>query len=370
MEAIDPQATLDKNLAQYAKLSNGVIRCTETRHFPADPYPEESARVDITSFSLVYRIPYSDEAIRQWVEARRKPYSQICETTLSFCGDVYRYDTRSDPGLFYPHGCNFTQIWDANRYILINHLSKTVHVYDLQSFTNMLYDVYPHPKLFLNVPAFFLASAEVGGVTHEIICSPTDPSQYAVRIFRQGRFLAQADMVSEGFIGFRNAQYSSDGHTVSNIRTEGAFQDISAVPLFPKRIWHFRSILAEKERENLNISPEWLWQLIEAPSYGEEYTDLIVETTVFNLADMTERDLYPTIPKGWHYQDNRAATREKRISEGKDAFVGGEIREDISLAVETPIASLKEIFNSLPNRERGRSDCNAEGGIPGSNPQG
>jgi len=344
VEAVDPQAILDKNLAQYTRLSNGVIRCIETSHHRADMYPEESARVDISSSVRRYRVPYTAEAIQEWIESRRKPYSQTYETTLSFCGDVYRCDTKTDPGLFYPHGCDFSQIWDANKYILIDRLAKGVSIYDLQSFKSLLYDVYPHPKLLMNVPAFFLTSSDWDGASHEFVSSPVDASKHAVRILREGRFVAQADLFSEGFIGFRNAQYSDDGRSIANIHSEGSFQDISGVPLFPKRIRIFRSARSEEERENPNIGPDLLWQFIQSPSHGDDYTDFVVESAVLNIADMTERDLYPTIPKGWNYWDNRAGIRAKRTREGMDPYVYGETQDEIPLAEsptaipETPVA--------------------------------
>ncbi len=312
------------SMAQYDCMFNGVIHCTEVFHHPADNDPQASATYDFSP-SLRYRIPYTPEAIQKWIESRTIPYSQTYDTTLSFCGNIYRYDAKSAPGPFHAHGFDATQVWDEDKYVLIDHLAKTASIHDVQSFKKLYYDVYPHPKLIVNPPAFLLKSPDRDRLTHEFIPSPKDADVTAIIVTDdKGHTIALADIFSEGFIGSRNAQFLSyPRYNLVSIHTVDSVKDAFGMSVFPRQIRFTRHVRSNSGHEDPKVLLDFPSEFVETISAKDYYTDLIVEDVSLNNGDISEKDIYPLIPQDYQYVDTRSAIVARRISEGKDGYVGG-----------------------------------------------
>ncbi len=245
-----------------ARIHSGIFQWKQTLYRPADPVPDSSAQVEFSKTSMP-KIEFTPEYIQNWIEARKKPYSQTANVTVKFVGDAIAFHIQAEPGLVYAKGFDTTSILAGGMALHQIHSFDHCMIADVnrQMGTSgsiaQFYTAYPHPKLLSN-PLSFLAEFPLGDAYTYLTDGDTALADGVLAMQRgEQTCAALARMNGDGLIGSREMQYIvPEGINLVHITSEGSMLNADGVAVFPKQITFRKRAIFNVDRTDRFITPE------------------------------------------------------------------------------------------------------------------
>jgi len=319
-DALTPNQFLESASMLYPFLDSAEIQCTRIDNHPADRIADKRAKYEFAD-SKVFKIPYTPQAIQEWIEARQKPYSQTYDVVMRLCGRTFVYEQSSGPGIAFPHGTDLLDLWNDDTYISIDRQAKLFTIEDMNEFSSQVRMFRPNPKLLCN-PAAFLLENVYGGEPFKI--AEIQSSDGFLRLKRGDKVEAIIRIMEpDGFIASREAQILMPGGTsIMTIIAEGSIVNSEGISVFPKEVHLIRRIFRGEQRNDQQYLNECLQNFISEPDPDDYSFVFDVESAIINTDTLTEASLYPEVPSDFKYRDKRIAVTSKASEDGERPVVG------------------------------------------------